>query len=953
MNGKILNFGKRFFGICLSIKMTIVLLVIYAFLCALATFIENDFGVYDAKYLIYNTIFFDIIHILLTLNLIGAFIVAKPWNKKKYASMLFHSAFIVIVIGAGITRYFGFEGVMHIRENDSSDIVITQDEYIIVLGSIEEKIYKTYFPIHISGVQNYAQLYHSYLPSPIASFLSLVFNKEIPRAFEDKTIPFGDSVMQIKFKDFQPAQPMIFSYPMLKLEVSYKDKSTEVILVQNYVDDRLESFILGDAEFALSWGPRPIKLPFALHLEKFEIERYPGSASPSSYASEVIVNDEQNKVSKPYRIFMNNVLDYNGFRFFQSSYDDDEKGTILSVNKDPGKIPTYIGYAMLICGLLWSLFSKQSRVYKLFQYLKKQHLFSFVIVCFVSSMQYAHTQEISQPQEQMYTQGEFIINRINAISKKANEHSKKFATLIVQDFQGRNKPIDTLAMDLIHKITKKNGMFGLNHTELLLAMLLYYEDFHKVKIISTSTPKLREVIGTPKDQKHIAISDVYEGNMYKLANYVQEANRKDPSMRDVFDKDVLSVNERINIALAILNTDILRIFPDSASSNWLAPADAIMSFSHQQSAKIREVLESYFTSIDEVLASDGNDWSKADSYLMQLKEIQKEYGSALIPSDSKISVEIALNHLDIFKNLAYVYMIVGVLLFIVVFIAILRNNPIKDSIKFAFTTTIIICIVLHTLGLALRWYVGGHAPWSNAYESMIYISWAGSIAGVAIIRSSLLIQAMAVVVAGITLFVAHLGFMDPQIGTLMPVLKSYWLNIHVSVITASYGFFALCFVIGIMSLLFFILRSPKYVNIDTTILNLYCVNEISMIIGISLLTTGNFLGGVWANESWGRYWGWDPKETWSLICIVVYAIALHLRFIAKLNTPYIFAVFSVVAFYSVLMTYFGVNFYLSGKHSYATGEGASIPLFVYIMLGVCVALIFGAFWKRKLQPPQI
>ena len=259
--------------------------------------------------------------------------------------------------------------------------------------------------------------------------------------------------------------------------------------------------------------------------------------------------------------------------------------------------------------------------------------------------------------------------------------------------------------------------------------------------------------------------------------------------------------------------------------------------------------------------------------------------------------------------------------------------------------------MLHTLGLISRWYIAGYAPWSNAYESMIYIAWAGAAAGLIFFRKSLLSVSATNFVAGITLFVANLGFMDPQIGTLVPVLKSYWLNIHVSVITASYSFFGLSLVLGVVALVLFILRSDKRKHIDQSILNINAINEISLILGLGLLTIGTFLGGVWANESWGRYWGWDPKETWSLITIVAYTVVLHVRLVKRFNTPYIFSVVSTLGFYAVLMTYFGVNFYLSGKHSYASGEPVPIPTFLYVMVGLHIVLIAVSFRKRNLDMP--
>jgi ABC-type transport system involved in cytochrome c biogenesis permease subunit len=199
------------------------------------------------------------------------------------------------------------------------------------------------------------------------------------------------------------------------------------------------------------------------------------------------------------------------------------------------------------------------------------------------------------------------------------------------------------------------------------------------------------------------------------------------------------------------------------------------------------------------------------------------------------------------------------------------------------------------------------------------------------------------------MFTAHLSGIDPQITNLVPVLKSYWLTIHVSIITGSYGFLALGGMLGFMALLLFIFRSETKPHIDKTIKHITAINEAALIIGLSALIVGNFLGGVWANESWGRYWGWDPKETWAYVAIVVYVIVLHLRLIPKLNRPYVFAVTSTLAFSTILMTYFGVNFYLSGMHSYATGDPVPIPMWVYVVTASVFAVIAVAYRKRDLS----
>ena len=312
------------------------------------------------------------------------------------------------------------------------------------------------------------------------------------------------------------------------------------------------------------------------------------------------------------------------------------------------------------------------------------------------------------------------------------------------------------------------------------------------------------------------------------------------------------------------------------------------------------------------------------------------------------------NKAAIFQKLTPFYLLSCFILLFSIFAKMLKPSiSLKLVTKIVFGVTSLAFLV-HTFGLGLRWYIAQHAPWSDGYESMIYIAWAIALAGIFFSRQSVVSLALTAILAGVTLFVAHLSWMDPQITTLVPVLKSYWLNIHVSVITASYGFLGLCALLGFFTLILFIIKtkdkkSKRNEEIDRNIVEATRINEMSMMLGLSLLTVGNFLGGVWANESWGRYWGWDPKETWALVSILIYAAIVHFRFIKALNNQFAFAVASTVSFASIIMTYFGVNFYLSGMHSYASGDPVPIPMFVYYTVAIVFAVIALAWRNRNLS----
>lgn len=262
----------------------------------------------------------------------------------------------------------------------------------------------------------------------------------------------------------------------------------------------------------------------------------------------------------------------------------------------------------------------------------------------------------------------------------------------------------------------------------------------------------------------------------------------------------------------------------------------------------------------------------------------------------------------------------------------------------------IIAFGLHILGMGMRWYIGGHAPWSNAYESIVFIAGSTVVAGLIFARKSPFTLGATALLAGVTMGVAHMNFVNPEITNLVPVLKSYWLMIHVATIISGDGFLGLGSILSLLVLILFIIRGKNGdENIDRSIKELTNIAEMSLIVGLFLMTIGNFLGGVWANESWGRYWGWDSKETWAGVTILIYATVLHLRFIPKLKSIFVFNVASLWAYSSVLMTYFGVNYYLSGLHSYAAGSPVPIPMWVpYTILGLAILTLF-AFRNRELK----
>jgi cytochrome c-type biogenesis protein CcsB len=401
----------------------------------------------------------------------------------------------------------------------------------------------------------------------------------------------------------------------------------------------------------------------------------------------------------------------------------------------------------------------------------------------------------------------------------------------------------------------------------------------------------------------------------------------------------------------IFQGDFLKLIPDTQKPDhsWYGPSSKHGYISSADSMMLAKVLPNYLRAV-----SRGN--VKLSSGLAkQISNFQKKYGASVIPSQKKINAEILYNRWMIFDRLSALYGMVGFIMIVLLFIDLLRSSKAIKMVLKVFLWIIILAFIVQTFGLGLRWYISGHAPWSDGYESMIYIAWVTMLAGLVFSRRSMMTVAATTILGSIILMVAHLSWMDPEITNLVPVLKSYWLTIHVSVITASYGFLALSALLGFFNLILSIIKSPKNKKVIVDrIRELTAINERSLTIGLYMLTMGTFLGGIWANESWGRYWGWDPKETWALVSVLVYSFVAHMHRLPGLKSQFSFNLASLLGYSSILMTFFGVNYYLSGLHSYAKGDAIPIPHFVYYtVVVVFVVAVWAYFNERRFKEKPI
>lgn len=1020
----------RYLSLITSTRAAGIYLLLFAIAIGAATFVENDFGTSAAQEIIFRSKWFELLLLLFCLTIVVNVWRFRLFQQRKWASLSFHLAIIIIMLGAAITRYFGTEGMMHIREGETSNKYLSAESFIKFEVSQNNKTYTFDEAVYFSSLgknkfENEYQIGSNLVEVKLEKFIPNPTEKVTPdpkglpmikvviggsAGREEYYVKQGDrvSINGVNFNFTDEQLPNAFNVMLINGELSFLTEQTvnQRVMATQKSDSLIgglphqlmlrslytvggSNFVVGEfipngtlsiesgspkiknesivglnlsvsvngkkqttmitgrkgeegqpkvlefnnAQIAVSYGAKSETLPFSLLCKDFILEKYPGTENPSSYASEVTLIDSQNSVSKDQRIFMNNILDYQGYRFFQSSFDQDELGTYLSVNHDYwGSLISYIGYALLTIGLILTFFDKKSRFSALLNKLKEYQtatLFVGFLLLFTS------------------TPAQIFANELPPIAK---EHAVAFGKLLVQDHNGRVKPMNTYSSEILRKIAKKESLFDLSSDQIILSMILNPDQWTKEKIIQVPNhPDIQKLLKS--DEKMLNYTSFFsEDGSYIFEEQVRAAQAMIPKDQGTFEKGIIKLDEKINIVNMVFSGSLFRLFPqlNDKTNTWKSPAEILHDHGTATNAdsEAKTLFLNYLQALSD--GSNNNNFNSADAALAQIALYQRANGTAIIPSEAKLNAELWLNKLDVFNRLRNYYGILC-LLFTGMFLyaTVNRNEKISKWTKYAFGA-MAIGFVFHTIGLGLRWYVSGRAPWSNGYESMIYIGWTTMLAGTVISRKSLGGLAATATLAATVLLVASMSWLDPEITPLVPVLKSYWLTIHVSLEAGSYGFLMLGAVIGMLNLLLMIfINDSNKSSIVRAIKELTIVSEIILLGGLVMISIGTYLGGVWANESWGRYWGWDAKETWALVTILVYSFILHMRFIPKMQSIYAFNFASLFGFATVIMTYLGVNYYLSGLHSYAAGDPVPIPAEVYYTTITLVILSSLAYWKYK------
>ena len=1042
---------KKIFNLLFSTRLTGILFIVFAIAMAVGTFLDAGQDTSPTPYsrtLIFNALWFELIMLFFIINFTGNIFKYKLLSLKKWPVLLLHFSWIFIILGAFITRYFGYEGIMSIREGQTENTFISEKTYIqlyvdgdyLIDGipqrkKIEESVdfsprlnnkFKTNLvygeqDINIELVEFIAgaekdiipnssgeeylkiveagdgvphnhflkvgevQSLHNVLyalnkPTKGAVNITYTDNAElfIESPFEgeymimasgtngileknkkqvlnlrsryligNQAIVFPKNVVRGVFDIVQKSEILKSDEDGIALKISTPNEvKTIKMLGGKGINSPFEEFVVGGLNFNIRYGAKVYDLPFSIKLNDFIADKYPGSEnSYSSFASEVTVIDD-----KPFdfRIFMNNILNHQGYRFFQASFDPDEQGTILSVNKDAlGTFVTYLGYILLYIGLMAIMFARFTR----FDFLrnqilkvKKQKQKLTIVLLFLTSLNLFS--QTNDSHLHVKTEVEIIdsILRKNIVPK---DEALKFGNIVIQDLSGRMMPVNTFASEFLRKLSKKDYYSEFDANQIFLSIqespLLWYN----IPVIYLKMKKgdsIRSIIGVDKSKKHVSLVDFFtERGEYKLAPYLEDAYKA--QVPTGYQKEFKETDQRVNLLYNMIEGNSLKLFPipNDDNNKWTTPKENIENPSLVKDSLYSNFINTGFKTYLYMLNEDKimNEFSQSSNILQGILSAQYKFGGDVMLSPEKIEAEVLYNKYDIFKKLFSWYLYAGTFLFIVLIIQIFKNNRLINISINVFKVAIIFLFVLHTLSLIWRWYISGHAPWSDAYESMIYVAWATMFFGLAFGRKSDLTLASTTFIVSMILMIAHWSWMDPAIANLQPVLDSYWLMIHVAVIVGSYGPFALSMILGFVSLFLMILTNSSNRQImKLNIKELTLINEMSLTVGLVMLTIGNFLGGMWANESWGRYWGWDPKETWALISIMVYAFVLHMRLIPGLKSRFVYSIASILSFASILMTYFGVNFYLAGLHSYAKDDQqisflySGITLLVVVIMGV-------------------
>lgn len=643
-------------------------------------------------------------------------------------------------------------------------------------------------------------------------------------------------------------------------------------------------------------GMKEEKLPFSLCLQKFEAKMHDGTNAVADYSSKFTVIDGDDKSEG--EVSMNNIYSHRSYRLYQSSYDEDGKGSVLAINADPYGIPvTYTGYALLFISLVWMLFDPKGGYRKLLKspLLKKGALITALILS-MGNIQTLHAESATG-------------NLQNAVLPK--ETAEKFGELHIL-YNDRICPVQTFALDFCKKIYGARSYQGLTAEQVLSGWVFYGNTWANEPFIKIKSGEMKTAMNLPD---YASLNTFFNREMggYTIGQYVQEYYN---GQQDKFHQQAADIDGKIQIIMELREGISLKVLPYTFTKNvkatkdhsfikagtttWFSPVDKLpQAVEHQHALYIRNVFS--------LLNGDvkAGNTSRVNEFFVKMKKYQEVSSGNSLPTNTQYKAERINNAFPFATILFMANLTLG---FIALFYTIYRMTKKKEIkvLNIALPILLGVSFLALTFGLALRWIISGNVPMSNGYESMLTVAWFVMLISILMQLRIRIVMVFGFLISGFFLLVSHINQMDPAIGQMMPVLNSPLLSIHVSIIMMSYALLSLTFICGIMGIC---LRSHGE--------ELQALSRIFLYPALTTMGFGIFIGAIWANVSWGNYWSWDSKETWALITFMIYAVVVHTQSLPVFRKPLVYHIYITLAFLSIAMTYFGVNYFLTGMHSYA------------------------------------
>lgn len=643
-------------------------------------------------------------------------------------------------------------------------------------------------------------------------------------------------------------------------------------------------------------GMKEEKLPFSLCLQKFEAKMHDGTNAVADYSSKFTVIDGDDKSEG--EVSMNNIYSHRSYRLYQSSYDEDGKGSVLAINADPYGIPvTYTGYALLFISLVWMLFDPKGGYRKLLKspLLKKGALMTALILS-MGNIQTLHAESATG-------------NLQNAVLPK--ETAEKFGELHIL-YNDRICPVQTFALDFCKKIYGARSYQGLTAEQVLSGWVFYGNTWANEPFIKIKSGEMKTAMNLPD---YASLNTFFNREMggYTIGQYVQEYYN---GQQDKFHQQAADIDSKIQIIMELREGISLKVLPYTFTKNvkatkdhsfikagtttWFSPVDKLpQAVEHQHALYIRNVFS--------LLNGDvkAGNTSRVNEFFVKMKKYQEVSSGNSLPTATQYKAERINNAFPFATILFMANLTLG---FIALFYTIYRMTKKREikALNIALPILLGVSFLALTFGLALRWIISGNIPMSNGYESMLTVAWFVMLISILMQLRIRIVMVFGFLISGFFLLVSHINQMDPAIGQMMPVLNSPLLSIHVSIIMMSYALLSLTFICGIMGIC---LRSHGE--------ELQALSRIFLYPALTTMGFGIFIGAIWANVSWGNYWSWDSKETWALITFMIYAVVVHTQSLPVFRKPLVYHIYITLAFLSIAMTYFGVNYFLTGMHSYA------------------------------------